>query len=431
MATRGDDAEDNKSCQVSYVKMEQGGFMVDAAEADRAERKAALRPMTSVRFCGNCPAIYEPGDCSKDNKRMMSCSACKDVFYCSKDCQRAHWKAHKPHCKAHFQSAQKAMEQGYKRGFHLFQKWKHRFCKALLGKMLMVHFGATTLSKMQEKKMFVRWDLAFDYNKRTFLPKEKPELVPIKTQDSHQAEMIRDSYKRSPESDAVVVAALVCESFGVAFVPVGFNLPIEAVPEVEWDYLIKIMNEMELTRQKSAWQRLRSENIEKQLHTVRQHTYFFSSFLFHALGVQCRNAKDRRYKTHIVRIDMEIGHGLGEIRSLLGFSVEPVEEIRSKEEAFLLKSEMSEQDRDEHLANTFDLEQSPALLQSQRQNPKNVLLPVRFVGNGCSFTMPVITELPTYGGGSMTRDKSDKKAKQAFEQLKLIRLPPVTSPPLD
>ena len=30
----------------------------------------------------------------------MKCSRCKSVFYCSKECQKSHWKAHKPNCKS-------------------------------------------------------------------------------------------------------------------------------------------------------------------------------------------------------------------------------------------------------------------------------------------------------------------------------------------
>jgi hypothetical protein len=55
--------------------------------------------MTSVasamEACANCsrrPLASEPA--------FKRCSACIAVHYCSVACQRAHWKAHKPHCKA-------------------------------------------------------------------------------------------------------------------------------------------------------------------------------------------------------------------------------------------------------------------------------------------------------------------------------------------
>ena len=41
------------------------------------------------RFCGNC---------DREEEKMFKCSRCGLVKYCGKDCQRAHWKEHKPFC---------------------------------------------------------------------------------------------------------------------------------------------------------------------------------------------------------------------------------------------------------------------------------------------------------------------------------------------
>ena len=47
------------------------------------------------RVCGNCSAPEE----SESLPKLSACARCCLVFYCSRDCQRAHWKAnHKQHC---------------------------------------------------------------------------------------------------------------------------------------------------------------------------------------------------------------------------------------------------------------------------------------------------------------------------------------------
>ena len=33
------------------------------------------------------------------NKATLKCTACKAVYYCSKGCQKKHWKKHKFECK--------------------------------------------------------------------------------------------------------------------------------------------------------------------------------------------------------------------------------------------------------------------------------------------------------------------------------------------
>uniref|UniRef100_A0A383W4U2 MYND-type domain-containing protein n=1 Tax=Tetradesmus obliquus TaxID=3088 RepID=A0A383W4U2_TETOB len=46
--------------------------------------------------CANCKALQRSDG---SGGRLLACSACGCVFYCSKDCQKAHWREHKPQCK--------------------------------------------------------------------------------------------------------------------------------------------------------------------------------------------------------------------------------------------------------------------------------------------------------------------------------------------
>ncbi|KAJ7373155.1 Egl nine 1 [Desmophyllum pertusum] len=36
--------------------------------------------------------------CSAEKTNLLKCSRCKSAFYCSKECQKSHWKAHKANC---------------------------------------------------------------------------------------------------------------------------------------------------------------------------------------------------------------------------------------------------------------------------------------------------------------------------------------------
>jgi len=59
----------------------------------RKKDKKSSKPNGNV--CGNCSAP----EGSESAPKLLACARCGLVFYCSKDCQRTHWKAdHKQHC---------------------------------------------------------------------------------------------------------------------------------------------------------------------------------------------------------------------------------------------------------------------------------------------------------------------------------------------
>ena len=46
------------------------------------------------------PPLKEPqcAFCHSKTEDLKRCFGCKKVFYCGKQCQKRHWKEHKPHC---------------------------------------------------------------------------------------------------------------------------------------------------------------------------------------------------------------------------------------------------------------------------------------------------------------------------------------------
>ena len=64
--------------------------------------RAGMRPTVSAlafddgvpgRLTGSCSNCFKFGEFAK-------CSRCRKVCYCSRECQKAHWKEHKKECKA-------------------------------------------------------------------------------------------------------------------------------------------------------------------------------------------------------------------------------------------------------------------------------------------------------------------------------------------
>ena len=57
-------------------------------ESVAMQTKLDVAPVRGSSRCAKCGAIGE----------MFRCSRCRKAMYCSKDCQRNHWKIHKPTC---------------------------------------------------------------------------------------------------------------------------------------------------------------------------------------------------------------------------------------------------------------------------------------------------------------------------------------------
>lgn len=61
------------------------------------DKKVETYPASSVELCANCFAAEGRASLPK----LSACARCGLVAYCSRDCQRAHWKSnHKQHCDA-------------------------------------------------------------------------------------------------------------------------------------------------------------------------------------------------------------------------------------------------------------------------------------------------------------------------------------------
>lgn len=68
-----------------------------------ADRRCGQRAGICDINCLNCGRKEEPGD------KLKKCGKCEDVCYCSRECEKAHWKKHKKTCTPQFSSADNAM----------------------------------------------------------------------------------------------------------------------------------------------------------------------------------------------------------------------------------------------------------------------------------------------------------------------------------
>ncbi|KAF2105335.1 hypothetical protein BDV96DRAFT_377107 [Lophiotrema nucula] len=72
------------------------------------DEEVGLKPVHPYHVCATCRAGEKAGS------KLLVCGGCKDRKYCSKDCQKKHWKTHKAFCKALSPSEMHGFVQGVK-----------------------------------------------------------------------------------------------------------------------------------------------------------------------------------------------------------------------------------------------------------------------------------------------------------------------------
>ena len=78
---------------VSYME-EVAGMLKDIGKVASSEVALASEEASGPQLCAQCGVGAVGGE------RLLLCSRCKDVRYCGKVCQDAHWKKHKKRCQA-------------------------------------------------------------------------------------------------------------------------------------------------------------------------------------------------------------------------------------------------------------------------------------------------------------------------------------------
>lgn len=290
--------------------------------------------------------------------------------------------------------------------------------------MLTNLFGWNRLSRLEAEQSGISMTVIFDYNKRNFVSASEPTIVPFHL-TGRFADDLRNGYASlpsPPENYCKAVILLAVEGMAIgSIMPFNIEKPAEALTKSSWTQLEELLNEVKLVSSKfTDWDVLLQRNFKSSISdSVRTHTQF-QPFLTNALWIESTRS---RHKTHVITVEIEMGHGLGEIKRLVSYTVRPVSEVRSYlEQRGPLSAEMT---------HCLDLENSPQLLRSRAQHPYNCLIPVLFF---CPRTH-VATLMPNFievfpNHATYPVKQCDKKAKAAFCKLEKVRFPSVQSPVL-
>jgi hypothetical protein len=168
------------------------------------------------------------------------------------------------------------------------------------------------------------------------------------------------------------------------------------------------------------WTPLSKKNISKQIKAIEEDDNF-TLFWVCALHMFCAEPRD---SSHVIKVDLEEGWGLGEIKKLKRFRVVTKEEAVTKYEERC------------HVQEGFDIDS--ARLQLDLHNSHDDTDPntakmavIMFIGEAFSHIVTAkVLQMPRSPATDLTPGESDREALRAFCNLVRIELPQVESPDL-
>jgi hypothetical protein len=378
--------------------------------------------------------------CMKARGANLRCAACRNAYYCSKECQRHHWKTHKPWCLTY----QKNRED-LKREFRLLLQWRDKVKITMLQPLLLRTFTEELLFAQPATHALVI-NVKFHYSWRTFIMSDVPKAVPVGDLpgidwDGMNAETEHMTQQRGFLHYVLLKTIINREPF-ISIVRPGVTLeqvqgrtglpPVESIVDF---FLNKNRHEFVLQSKlfNAEWERRKQGNLFKQWDVVRR-TSAFSNFMINLLRL---GSASPMHKTHVAVIVFDYGTGLGEIKELCKFTVITLMHAKA-----LCGHRMS----DEEVERMFDLENSPEIEEMRLPNSifHPALTPVLLAefpydesGPSLSPHHVAIVIPQTIGlagdddRGTTPVEVCDEMADRLFEEVKRIPLPPIESPSIN
>jgi hypothetical protein len=275
----------------------------------------------------------------------------------------------------------------------------------------------------------------FDYNRRTFVPIEPPNPIRIVDLPENLRGEVLNAIQGSADAKARSMDPEMKNSKNhVSVILHGQTTSISPVTMVgldtlpyTWDHMMFLFESVHLKSKRfHTWQASRLMNLKAQFKALADaNPSDWTAFLHHSFRIY---SKKPRHKTHALLINYSFGRELGQVKAITSYKLVSLSEARRLAESC--------GDREQTrfaLENVLDVKNSPRLLQSRLLRPKNILLPLVFVGQLDSvFAMfqPMLSELFEHAP-NIPLKFSDQQAEGFFQMIKAFSFPPASSPPLN
>ncbi|GFH61297.1 hypothetical protein CTEN210_17773 [Chaetoceros tenuissimus] len=318
----------NRECQVKLWKIHKA-FCGQVSTTDSETKQEMMKRLQHRdELCYNC-FKKNAGIGSK----MSICSKCKKAFYCSRECQVAHWPKHKGLCK-HNCEVTKSMERSValdstgKKIQNLFEKWSLDGPTPAISGAVYLALEKKDIRQQPPVKV-VLMELEFNYNAQTFIVTEEPRAVAIADLGQGQKEEFckfhKDFIMKAPGGLDMVYTQF-------AFVSLkGLGKRIDTVAPVFFEEstlrqksnvsMRSIRFHCAQARLRSdlfrGWKSIRRNNLQNQIKKMKL-GQSYTAFVQNALQFFCNKSLQN---THRIVVKVKMGKEIGQISEFYGYEV--------------------------------------------------------------------------------------------------------------
>lgn len=365
---------------------------IDPQVAAGVDKKKIDTHFKATASCQNCLL-------SITLKQPMVCGRCKNATYCSRPCQKEHWKNHQMACAAHVATIQEGKDttsSEQQSAMTMFDEWKRR-ARGVLHAVIK-HALSPQLFEQQPPTHVVVMDCKFHYNLLTFYPSSRPTCVAIDDlrvtlvgDTKNYSAMLAQAYnttKAAAQRSTTEVERIRHSKihFLLLFLDQGDRflsmIPTIVGPELQrhsWNAIENLFaNDVRCPRQSGFdnWRVTGQLTLKKQLDILQspEHVAVWAEFV-HSV-YRCMSNKPR-HLTHAALIEFDFDFGLGKVARLCqynGYRVIPLQKARDMIQAAgrgadggttTSSQAMTAMAAQQIVDNVLSAERSPTLRQSQ------------------------------------------------------------------